>query len=203
MHTHQRNNQYDVTITGAFDRIDIRGLDGNTLKATKANGPRTYLGLQVEGFPNLLALVGPHNAATFGNIPRCIEQNVEWVTNLMRYMKDNGLDRVMPSAETVEVWTEHAYETAARSLFTKVDSWFMGIDGNVPGKQKRTFLPYAGGSPAYREKCDEVAANGYEGFVFERKAPVLTLNVTGAWLDRGVKENRRGKLFTGGHIKGG
>ncbi len=152
-------------ITGAFDRIDIRGLGGQSLKDKWADGPKTYLGLQVEGFPNLLTLVGPHNAATFCNIPRCIEQNVDWVSDLMRFMQDNGVRRIEPSAEAEAAWTAHVHETGARLLFNKVDSWFMGINTNVPGKQKRVFLLYAGGAPAYREKCDEVAANGYAGFV--------------------------------------
>jgi cation diffusion facilitator CzcD-associated flavoprotein CzcO len=153
-------------VTGAFDRIDIRGVGGQKLKDKWADGPRTYLGLQIEGFPNLLTLVGPHNAATFCNIPRCIEQNVEWVTGLIRYMRDHGYKRVEPTAEAEDAWTEHVYEIATRMLFHQVDSWFMGVNTNVPGKQKRTFLLYSGGAPAYREKCDEVAANGYDGFVF-------------------------------------
>ena len=153
-------------VTGAFDRIDIRGVGGQKLKDKWADGPRTYLGLQIEGFPNLLTLVGPHNAATFCNIPRCIEQNVEWVTGLIRYMRDHGYQRVEPTAEAEDAWTEHVYEIATRMLFHQVDSWFMGVNTNVPGKQKRTFLLYSGGAPAYREKCDEFAANGYEGFVF-------------------------------------
>ena len=154
-------------VTGSFDRIDIRGEAGQPLKDKWADGPRTYLGLQIEGFPNLLTLVGPHNAATFCNIPRCIEQNVEWVTDLLRHMRDNDIRRVVPSVEAEAAWTEHVYETAAELLFTKVDSWFMGINPNVPGKNKRTFLLYAGGAPAYRKKCDEVATNGYEGFLLQ------------------------------------
>jgi cation diffusion facilitator CzcD-associated flavoprotein CzcO len=153
-------------ITGAFDRIDIRGLGGQSLKDTWTDGPKTYLGLQIEGFPNLLTLVGPHNAATFCNIPRCIEQNVDWVSDLMRHMRDKGIERIEATAQAQESWTAHVHESAARLLFTKVDSWFMGINSNLPGKQKRSFLLYAGGAPAYREKCDDVAANGYEGFEF-------------------------------------
>lgn len=152
-------------ITGAFDRIDIRGLGGRSLKDKWADGPRTYLGLQVEGFPNMLTLVGPHNAATFCNIPRCIEQNVEWVTDLMRHMKDNGLKRIAATPEAEQAWTQHVFESGEQMLFNRVDSWFMGINRNLPNKNKRTFLLYAGGAPKYRAKCDEVAANGYEGFV--------------------------------------
>ncbi len=152
-------------ITGAFDRIEIRGRGGQRLKEKWADGPRTYLGLQIAGFPNMLTLVGPHNAATFCNIPRCIEQNVDWVTDLLRYMGEKGYTRVEPTEAAEVAWTEHVHDTAARLLLMEVDSWMTGINRNVAGRQKRTFMAYAGGAPKYREKCDAVAANGYEGFV--------------------------------------
>jgi cation diffusion facilitator CzcD-associated flavoprotein CzcO len=151
-------------ITGAFDRIDIRGRAGIRLRDKWADGPHTYLGLQVEGFPNLLTLVGPHNAATFCNLPRCIEQNVEWVSELLRYMRERGLTRVEATASAEAAWTAHVHETAARLLLTQVDSWMTGINKNVPWRHKRTFMAYAGGAPKYRQKCDDVAARGYEGF---------------------------------------
>jgi len=152
-------------ITGAFDRIDIRGRDGQRLKDKWADGAHTYLGLQVAGFPNMLTLVGPHNAATFCNIPRCIEQNVDWVTDLLRYMKEKGLNRVEATAAAEEAWTEHVHEAASKLLASRIDSWMTGVNRNVPGRQTRTFMAYAGGAPKYRETCDQVAANGYEGFV--------------------------------------
>jgi cation diffusion facilitator CzcD-associated flavoprotein CzcO len=153
-------------VLGGFNRIDIRGLNGQSLKEKWAEGPRTYLGLQVEGFPNLFTLVGPHNAATFCNIPRCIEQNVEWVAGAIGHMQEKGLQRIAATRAAEDAWTEHVYETGSKLLFTQVDSWFMGINSNLPGRNKRTFLLYAGGAPSYREKCDEVAAKGYEGFTF-------------------------------------
>ena len=151
-------------ITGAFDRIDIRGRSGRRLREKWAEGPLTYLGLQVAGFPNLLTLVGPHNAATFCNIPRCIEQNVDWVTTLLSYMRGKGYQYVEPRDAAEEEWTKHVYEVAAMTLLSKADSWFTGVNQNLPTK-KRTFLAYAGGSPAYGAKCDDVAARGYDGFV--------------------------------------
>ncbi len=156
---------FDAVI-GGFNKLDIRGAGGRSLEEKWAEGPRTYLGLQVAGFPNMLTLVGPHNAATFCNIPRCIEQNVDWVTGLIGYMRQHNYTTVVPSSAAEDAWTAHVMETGERMLFTKVDSWFMGINSNIPGRQKRTFLLYAGGAPAYRERCDEVAAKGYEGFVF-------------------------------------
>jgi cation diffusion facilitator CzcD-associated flavoprotein CzcO len=152
-------------ITGAFDRIDIRGRHGRRLREKWGEGPRTLLGLSVEGFPNLFTLVGPHNAATFCNIPRCIEQNVEWVTALLARMRERGHMRIEARAEAEREWTQHVLDTGRRMLFTKVDSWMMGINKNV-GRATRTFMVYAGGAPKYREKCDEVTAADYAGFTF-------------------------------------
>ena len=142
------------------------GAGGRRLRDKWADGPQTYLGLQIHGFPNLFTLVGPHNAATFCNIPRCIEQNVDWVTALIRHMRERGHTRVEPTAEAERGWTEHVHDVARRMLFTQVDSWMMGINSNLPGKQRRSVVVYAGGAPKYREKCDEIAARGYDGFAF-------------------------------------
>jgi cation diffusion facilitator CzcD-associated flavoprotein CzcO len=151
-------------ITGAFDRIDFQGRGGQRLKEKWADGPHTYLGLNAEGFPNMLSLVGPHNAATFCNLPRCIEQNAEWVSDLLGYMRGKGLTRVEATADAEETWTAHVHDTASRLLLLQVDSWMTGVNKNVVGRQKRTFMAYAGGAPKYRQKCDEVAASGHEGF---------------------------------------
>ena len=152
-------------VTGAFDRIDIRGVGGARLADLWADGPRTYLGLQVSGFPNLFTLVGPNNAATFCNMPRCIEQNVDWVTAFLQYLADHGLSRVEPTEEAMDAWGEHVVTSGERMLFTKVNSWFMGVNTNLEGRQEKRFLLYAAGLPTYREKADEVVAKGYEGFV--------------------------------------
>ncbi len=172
LRTRERDYAFDMiiyatgfdAITGAFDRIDIRGRGGERLKEKWDDGPRTYLGMQVAGFPNLLTLVGPHNAATFCNMPRCIEQNVDWVSELLRHMRERGLVRVEASAQAERDWTAHANEVAAKLLATRVDSWMTRVNRNVAGHTKRTFVAYAGGAPKYRQKCDEVAARGYEGF---------------------------------------
>jgi cation diffusion facilitator CzcD-associated flavoprotein CzcO len=148
-------------VTGGYKRIDIRGVDGQALSDRWSDGPHTYLGMQVAGFPNMFMLVGPHNGATFCNIPRCIEQNVEWVTDCIKYMQSHNYNRIETTHDAEDAWTDHVYDTVKNSLLTKADSWFMGA--NTPGK-KRTFLLYGGGGPAYRAKCDEVAAKNYEGF---------------------------------------
>jgi cation diffusion facilitator CzcD-associated flavoprotein CzcO len=155
-------------VTGALTRMDIRGEQGQSLKDKWRDGPRTYLGLQVAGFPNLFTVVGAHNAANFCNVPRCIEQNVEWVTDCIRYLREHDIKRIGATEEAEERWRQHCEEVVSHTLFSTANSWFMGA--NIPGK-KRTFLAYGGGLPRYREKCTEVAALGYAGFVLERSAP--------------------------------
>ncbi|MGE0487490.1 MAG: flavin-containing monooxygenase [Gammaproteobacteria bacterium] len=151
-------------VMGALNRIDITGVGGQKLKDKWAHGPRTYLGMQTAGFPNFFTLVGPHNGATFCNIPRCIEQNVEWVAEFLRHLHARGIARVEATPEAEAEWTQHVDDTAARTLFPTADSWFMGINENIPGRQTRTFMLYAGGMPRYRARCDEVAAQDYAGF---------------------------------------
>ena len=151
-------------VTGALTRMDIRGEGGIALKDKWQDGPRTYLGLQVAGFPNLFTVVGAHNAANFCNVPRCGEQNVEWVTDCIRHMQDKKFERISATIEAEEAWRDHCEQVVSHTLFLKTDSWFVGA--NIPGK-KRVFLGYGGGLPRYREKCDEVAAAGYQGFILE------------------------------------
>ena len=122
--------------------------------------------MTVAGFPNLFTIVGPHNAGTFCNIPRCIEQNVDWVTDLVGDMQAKGRATVEATEAAERAWTDHVLESGGRMLFTRVDSWFMGINSNLAGRQTRTFLLYAAGAPKYREACDAAAAAGYRDFAF-------------------------------------
>jgi len=150
-------------VTGGYAQLDIRGSDGRRLRDKWADGPRTFLGLLHEGFPNLVTLVGPHNAATFCNMPRCIEQNVEWVTDLLGHLRTQGRTRVEPTPAAEAEWTAHVLDGASRMLLTKVDSWFNGVNRNVAGREIRRFQLYANGLPTYRRRCEEVAAQGYAG----------------------------------------
>jgi cation diffusion facilitator CzcD-associated flavoprotein CzcO len=146
-------------ITGSFDRIDIRGADGLRLKDKWAGGPQTYLGVLVQGFPNMMMLIGPHTA--LGNIPRSIEYNVEWVTGLVRFAQEQGLTRVEATEAGVASWTDHVKSLGVGLLSNEIDSWMTGINRNVEGKQTRIIARYSGSAPAYRARCDEVAANLY------------------------------------------
>jgi cation diffusion facilitator CzcD-associated flavoprotein CzcO len=147
-------------ITGSFDRIDIRGVDGLRLKDKWAGGPQTYLGVLVAGFPNMMMLMGPHTA--LGNIPRSIEYNVDWVTGVLRHARDRNLTRVEATVAGVASWTDHVKSLGVGLLSNEVNSWMTGINTNVEGKQTRIIARYSGSAPAYRARCDAVAANGYQ-----------------------------------------
>ena len=145
-------------ITGELTRMDIRGEGGVSIKERWAEGPRTNLTVGVAGFPNLFVA----NGAVFCNFPRCAETIAEWVSDCIGYMNKSGYTRIATTEAAEDAWTEHSNSLVEGMLFTETDSWFMGT--NIPGK-KRNFLFYAGGVPAFRQKCADVAAKGYEGFV--------------------------------------
>jgi cation diffusion facilitator CzcD-associated flavoprotein CzcO len=146
-------------ITGSFDRIDIQGVDGQRLTDKWKDGPQTYLGVLVEGFPNMLMVMGPH--AGLGNFPRAAEYSVDWVTDLIRFAHERGLTRVEPTAAGVAEWTDHVLETGQGLLMNEIDSWMTGVNRNIEGKQTRRIMRYSGGHPAFREHCDAVTADNY------------------------------------------
>ena len=146
-------------ISGAFDRIDIRGTGGTRLKDVWANGPQTYLGVFVQGFPNMLMSMGPH--AGLGNYTRTAEYSVEWVTGVVRHATEHGLTRVEATAEGVGEWTDYVLTLGQDQLMNEVGSWMTGVNRNVEGKQVPRVMRYSGGHPAYREHCDAVAAAGF------------------------------------------
>jgi cation diffusion facilitator CzcD-associated flavoprotein CzcO len=146
-------------ITGAFDRIDIRGAGGVRLKDVWKDGPQTYLGVMVEGFPNMLMAMGPH--AGLGNYTRTAEYSVEWVTSLIRFAIERDLTRIEATSEGVAEWTDYVLELGQGQLMNEIDSWMTGVNRNVEGKQKARIMRYSGGHPTYREHCDAVATDGY------------------------------------------
>jgi len=146
-------------VTGSFDRIDFRGVGGLRLKERWRSGPETFLGVLVDGFPNMMMLMGPHTA--LGNIPRSIEYNVDWVTVLLLLCQQQRLRRVEVTATGVTAWTDHVKALGVGLLSNEVNSWMTGYNTNVEGKQTRIVARYSGSAPAYRATCDEVAAKRY------------------------------------------
>ena len=143
-----------------FPRIEIRGEGGQTLKDKFAAGPRTYMGLQSVGFPNLFTI----NAASVGNFVRAAEPLVDWVRDCIGYVRDHHFTRIAPTPEAEAAWTQHVVEAGAKILRTQANSWFVGA--NIPGKA-RFLLGSPDSAPVMRAKRAEVAAKGYEGFLLQ------------------------------------
>jgi len=152
-------------VTGAFDRMEIKGSNGINLKDAWADGPRTYLGMLAEGFPNMLMVLGPHTAR--GNIPQAIEHSVEFQAGILRFMQDHKYTRVETRSDQVDAWTETVIKAAEPLLSSKVDSWQTGVNRNVEGRTVRRVLGYNGNGVHFRRKTDEVAKGGYKEFVFK------------------------------------
>ncbi len=148
-------------MTGPLNRINIRGRGGQLLREKWAEGPKTYLGLTSAGFPNLFFITGPGSPSVLSNMPVSIEQHVEFVSKIISDMRESGAELIEPTQQAEDEWSDHVQEVAHSTLFPETATWYMGA--NIPGKP-RVFLPYLGGVGPYRQKCDEVVANDYEGF---------------------------------------
>jgi cation diffusion facilitator CzcD-associated flavoprotein CzcO len=151
-------------MTGALSRIDIRGRDGISLAEFWATqGPLSYLGLAVAGFPNLFTVQGPGSPSATTNFVTALEQHVEWIGDCIAYLRANGIRTIEALATAQQEWIDHATALVAPTVLVhpSCNSWYNG--GNVPGK-KRMYMAYTGGIPEYRHRCDEIAAGGYNGF---------------------------------------
>jgi cyclohexanone monooxygenase len=148
-------------MTGSFAKIDMRGRGGLTLKDKWAEGPKTYLGLMVAGFPNMFLITGPGSPSVLSNMIVSIEQHVDWVADCLAYLRARDAASIEATQDAEDKWVAHVNEVAHNTLYPQANSWYMGA--NIPGKP-RVFLPYIGGIPAYRAICNEAAANGYQGF---------------------------------------
>jgi cation diffusion facilitator CzcD-associated flavoprotein CzcO len=148
-------------MTGALTSIDIRGRDDLSLEQKWSDGPRAYLGLMAAGFPNLFLITGPGSPSVLSNMVVSIEQHVDWIADCLDYLRRHGHEVIEATVEAENEWIAHVNEVANLTVFPHASSWYVGA--NVPGKA-RVFMPYIGGVAVYRSKCDEVAANDYEGF---------------------------------------
>jgi cation diffusion facilitator CzcD-associated flavoprotein CzcO len=170
--TDQRSYDLDVMVyatgfdamTGALSRIDIRGRDGLSLgEFWAAEGPLSYLGLAVAGFPNLFTIQGPGSPSAATNFVTALEQHVDWICDCITHLRANGIRTIEALSAAQQDWIDHATSLVAPTVLVhpSCNSWYNG--GNVPGK-KRMYMGYTGGIPEYRRRCDEIAAAGYTGF---------------------------------------
>jgi len=155
-------------MTGALAKIDIQGREGKSLRQKWQEGPRTCLGLMTNRFPNLFMITGPGSPSVLSNMMVSIEQHVDWIADCMEELRSRHLDCIEPIVEAEDAWVAHVNEVGDSTLYPLANSWYMGA--NVPGKPL-VFMPYIGGVGVYRQTCDAVAANGYEGFRLAASSP--------------------------------
>jgi cyclohexanone monooxygenase len=150
-------------MTGPLKALNLRGRGGRTLDRDWAEGPRSYLGIAIAGFPNFFTITGPQSPSVLSNMPVSIEQHVEWVTDCIAAIRKTGKTTIEATEVAQDKWVAHVNEIVDKTLMTGANSWYMSA--NIAGKP-RAFLPYLGpaGVGGYRGICDEVAVNGYEGF---------------------------------------
>lgn len=155
-------------ITGTYDRMDIRGTHGSALRAKWDDGPVTYLGALVNGFPNLVMLAGPQSGSASTNFPRGIESSVDWASDLLEHMWSRGHERFECTPEAEAEWTTHVESMYENMLMRKAKGWFTGYNSNVDGHEhgKIRYFVYNGGAPKYVKHITEIAANGYDGICF-------------------------------------
>jgi cyclohexanone monooxygenase len=169
--TAQGDFEFDILVyatgfdamTGALLQMDIRGRDGRTLASHWEHGPKTYLGLQMSGFPNLFTVTGPGSPSVLSNMLVSIEQHVDWISDCINYLDQKGACTIEPTEEAEDAWVRHVFELADGTMLTaeSCNSWYLGA--NIPGKP-RIFMPYVAGVGAYRQHCEDVVADGYRGF---------------------------------------
>ena len=150
-------------MTGSILRVEITGREGLTIQEKWSAGPRTYLGLTVPGFPNMFTISGPGSPSVLTNMIISIEQHVEWISDCIEWLDSRDASTIEAEISSEEEWVNHVNAKADRTLFPSCNSWYLGA--NVPGKT-RVFMPLLG-FPGYVRRCEEVAANDYEGFVIQ------------------------------------
>ena len=147
-------------MTGAIEKIDITGRNDQPLRDAWSAGPVNYLGLSVHGFPNLFTITGPGSPSVLTNMIVSIEHHVEWITDCLSWLRQNGKQTIEADGKAQDAWVQHVNAVAGMTLYTSCSSWYLGA--NVPGKP-RVFMPLPG-FPAYAKQCADVAQHDYRGF---------------------------------------
>jgi cation diffusion facilitator CzcD-associated flavoprotein CzcO len=148
-------------LTGSLVSADLHGRGGLRLADVWRQGPQTYLGLAVAGFPNLFTITGPLSPSVLANMPTAVEQHVDWIADCITSVAATPVPLVEATDEAQAQWSAHAAEVVSHTLYPRSRSWYFG--SNIPGKP-RAFGVYVGGFANYRERCEAIARAGYDGF---------------------------------------
>jgi cyclohexanone monooxygenase len=160
-------------MTGPLFALNIEGAGGTRLRDAWEPGPQTYLGISSHGFPNLFFLTGPGSPSVLSNVIVSAEQHVDWLTQLLSYLRGHDTTRIEADPGAQARWTQHVTDMASESLYPQADSWYLGA--NIPGKP-RVFMPYVGGNAYYQTEIDKAAENGYEGFQLSRSPDSVAMS---------------------------
>ena len=150
--------------TGSDVERRSQGAEGQRFADKWADGPLTYLGLMANGYPNMFMIAQPGSPSIRSQVLVSIEQHVDWIFDMLQYAREAGVIEIEASREAEVTWTKHVSDVAAKSLFARADTQYVGA--NIPGKP-RVYLAYLGGVSVYRKTCDTVRENGYEGFILK------------------------------------
>ncbi|ETS82852.1 hypothetical protein PFICI_04728 [Pestalotiopsis fici W106-1] len=167
-----KEHEFDIIIcatgydacTGGLRQMDIRGVDGRTLRDHWSTGAYTYLGMTVSGFPNMYMTYAPQGPTALCNGPTCAELQGQWIIDAVKYMREKGLEKMVANAKSEREWRDNVIKIANASLLPSTKSWYMG--DNIPGKPREPLI-YLGGVSNYYKTVNEVAAGGYRGYSFE------------------------------------
>lgn len=173
-------------VTGPFDRIDIVGSNDLPLKEYWRDGPKTCIGVQIAGFPNMFILVGPQSGSATANFPRGIEDVVNWMTDTARYIETHEIGRFEGRHDAEDAWVEHVREVNDLLLLSRTSSWFNGHNINLDRDDKPRVMVYLGGAPRYRRRLAEETEHGYPSFELRAMSEA-----------QGLTEGRRGPLPVG------
>ncbi|NYT65602.1 NAD(P)/FAD-dependent oxidoreductase [Alcaligenaceae bacterium] len=170
-------------ITGALKNIAISVDQGQTLNQTWAAGPKTYLGLMTAGFPNFFLVTGPGSPSILTNMLPAIEQHVDWIGCCLHHLRTQGLNRIDVDITYQDDWAQHLNEQAAKTLLPLSSAWYV----NTPVDGEPAWFPlYVGSFGVYTDKCDQVAADGYTGFVLSTVGSDCTNRTLGSLVKEAV-----------------
>ena len=148
-------------MTGSVQKLNVVGRGGRTLNEAWAEGPATYLGLGVPGFPNVFNIAGPGAPSVLANMVLHSELHLNWVADAIAYLDAHGAPAIEAREDAAAEWVAECTRRAAGTLMPQANSWYLGA--NIPGKP-RVFMPFVGGFGVYGEIIADVAAAGYKGF---------------------------------------
>ncbi|MCW2748770.1 MAG: cyclohexanone monooxygenase, partial [Nocardioidaceae bacterium] len=149
--------------TGALDIDNILHEDGDQPSDKWKRGPKTFLGLMTNGFPNLFIITGPGSPSVLANMVLSNVQHLDFAADAIAYMESRGYTRIEPTVEAQEEWSDHVAEVASKLIRKNVDNYMVHVN---PDDGTRVFKPYAGGIPSFVAACEEVVKNDYKGFEF-------------------------------------